>query len=222
MLVWARMSLLVALLVAALATGCGGETSDDQSAAERAVLQSSDLRRPGSGLDWYPAKRKLPGGYAQPADDESVIARCVNFDIQGLVVTGRAHSDWFSSSVGDVTSLAGVYEASAGRALEQLAAETTRCMRRERASDAGLVGRATGRVSVRELPFPRIGKSSRAYEIESDVVEITSENLVTIHENIVLINKQRSVALLYVVGNLDRPFDRSLTVKLAEAVASHM
>jgi hypothetical protein len=218
------MSLLVALLVPALATACGGGTSGDQSAAERAVLQSSDLQGPGAGLDWYPGKRKLPGGYAQPADDESVVARCVNFDFRGLVVTGRAHSDWFSSSVGDVTSLAGVYEDPAGRALEQLAAETTRCMRRERASDAGLVGRATGRVSVREIPFPRIGKSSRAYEIESDVVEITSDVVrdSTIHENIVLIHKHRSVALLYFVGNLDRPFDRSLTVKLAEAVASHM
>jgi hypothetical protein len=104
-------------------------------------------------------------------------------------------------------------------------------MRRERASDAGPVGRATGRVSVREIPFPRIGKSGRAYEIKSDVVEITSdvvghstihENLVTIHENIVLIHKHRSVALLYFVGNLGHPFERSLAVKLSEAVASHM
>jgi len=199
------MSLVGALLVTLSCTGCGGKSAD-QVSAERAVLKLSDL----------------PSDWSAPTDlGETVIDRCVDFDVSGLVVTGRADAAWFQppsrDDNADVWSSAGVYEDSADQALEQLADQATKCMREERASGTGVAGLPTGKVEVREVSLPRRGESSRAYEIKYRIGPLAE------YDDIVLIHSGRSLALLYFSFNesASDAADR-LMVELSEAVASRM
>jgi hypothetical protein len=209
---------VVVLLISVLGSGCGGQDGD-QALAEKAVLRSSDLPSAGEGLSWY----------ADAPDEETVVNRCATFDVPGLVVTALAHSDWYASSrLGEVTSLAGVYRDSANQALEKVADQVTTCMREERASGTGIFGASVGEVNVQEISFPGVGTSSRAYEITSGFGPLT------VYEDVVLIRKDRSLALLYFspefgcsgrfCGRTKRAVasSRRLLAEMAKRIASRM
>jgi hypothetical protein len=199
------MSLVGALLVVLSCTGCGGKSAD-QVLAERAVLKLSDL----------------PSGWSAPTDlGDTVIDRCVDFDVSGLVVTGRADAAWFQppswDDNADVWSSSGVYEDSAGEALAQLADQTTKCLREERASGTGMTGLPSGKVKVREISLPRMGECSRAYEIKYRIGPFVE------YDDILLIHSGRSLALLYFSFNeFASDAAARLMVELSEAVASGM
>ena len=201
-----------------LCGGCGGATGDQSLAAE-AVLRSADLPRAGAGVSW--------DWDSGPPDKTAVPDRCVDFDFPRLVLSAEAASDGFESQAGSVASFSGVYEGSARKAFERLADRVAQCMREARA--LGTAFEAPAEVKVREIPFPRMGERSRAFEIKTGSIEDS-----VLIEDFVLVHQDRTLALLYFspefscgglfCGRDDKStrFFHGLLVEMAEAVASRM
>ena len=219
---WTKSALApvsVALLLAAVLAGCGG-ANGDQALAEQAVLGKDDLPSAGEGLSWY----------VDPPDEEALINRCADFDLPGLNVKAQASGDSFlASQVGAVTSLSAVYEDSAHQALRRLADHTRRCIRADRDPANWTGPLRPENVKVREISLPKMGGSSRAYQIEYELGDLPNWN------DVVLIQKGRSVALLYFEPNLgcggplcgatpkqEAAFFHAILVELARAIAARM
>lgn len=213
----ARVSFLVALLVAVLGAGCAGKTAD-QALAEKAVLRSSDLPGGTGGGG--------PGWYVDKVVDKSLAGRCVKPEFPGFTVTGRAHSDWFSSPASwleernwQLASFSRVYEDAEDQALEQLAKQATKCIQQQRAANDDLTtGPPVGVAKIREIPFPSLGESSRMYEIKSgsgpDGPGVT-------YDYVVLVHAGRALILLYVVSDSNASHDH-LIVEFAKTITSRM
>jgi hypothetical protein len=152
------------------------------------VLRSGDLPRAGAGVSW--------SWYSGPPDETASPDRCVDFDFPRLVLSAEAVSDGFESRAGSVASFSGVYEVSADQAFERLADRVAQCVREARAE--GTAFDAPAGVNVREIPFPRMGARSRAFEIKSGSIEDF-----VLFEDFVLIHKDRILALLYFSPEFD-------------------
>ena len=207
------------LLLAAVLAGCGG-ANGDQALAEQAVLREDDLPSAGEGLSWY----------VDPPDEEALLNRCADFDLPGLSVKARASGDFFlASQVGAVTSLSAIYEDSAHQALRRLADHTRECIQAERDPANWSGSLRPENVKVREISLPKLGGSSRAYQIEYELGDLPN------WDEVVLLQKGRSVALLYFEPNLscggplcgttpkqEAAFVHGTLVELARAIAARM
>jgi hypothetical protein len=179
----------------------------DQERAEQMILQLSDF----------------PTGWrATPSDDDEEGPDCFEFDVEGLVVTGRAESpDFEQGSTTTASSAGGVYESleDAEKAYSQLADPAlTTCITdylEAQSDDEATVKDA----SVGELSFPAIGDASDARQI---VVKIESEGLqVSAYVDLIVIQRERAVAALFFLNVLS-PFDPEQEAELAKKVAARM